>query len=166
MPLLFPLSIWVDWTRVSHYSVSGLLVLLHFWAFCQGMKLFWSLLGKRITVRSPTHALDLLLFPWYDVVAISKKHCFLRKNTIQLFKKKLSLLEIGIWVNVAFISVHVVWAVSKVYPAVFQKEPQSSLKHGFLYLSGEYIYFYPNWALLLRFNNSAGKAREHNINPI
>lgn len=44
------------------------------------MELFRSLLGKMITVRSPTHALDLLLFPWYDIVVISKKHCFLRKN--------------------------------------------------------------------------------------
>lgn len=78
----------------------------------------------------------LLLFP--------KSTVFLEKIQSNYFEKKLSLLEIGIWVNVAFISVHVVWAVSKVYPAVFQKEPQSSLKHGFLYLSGEYIYFYPN----------------------
>lgn len=169
MPLLLPLSIWVDWTRVSHCGVSGLLVLLHFWAFCQGMELFWSLLGRMITARSPTHALDLLLFPWDDIATISKKHCFLRKIVIQFFflkkKKKLSLLEVGIWMNVAFILVHVVWVVSKVYPAVFQKEPQSSLKHGFLCLSGEYIYFYPNGALLLRFSNSAGKVREHNINP-
>lgn len=94
MPFLFPLSIWVDWTRVSHCSVSGLLVLLHFWAFCQGMKLFWSLLCRMITVRSPTHALGLLLFPWYDV-AISKKHCFLRKITIQLLKKK--VVTAGNW---------------------------------------------------------------------
>lgn len=88
MPLLFPPSIWVDWTRVSHRGVSGLVVLLHFWAFCQGMELFWSLSGKMITARSPTHALDPLLFPWYDIVAISENHCFLRKIAIQFLKKK------------------------------------------------------------------------------
>lgn len=87
MPLLFPLSIWVDWTRVSHCSVSGLLV-LHLWAFCQGMELFWSLPRKMIAVRSPTHALDLLFFSWYDIVAISKKHRFLRKIAMQFLKKK------------------------------------------------------------------------------
>lgn len=78
VPLLFPLSIWVDWAGVSHCRVSGLLV-LHFWAFCQGLELFWSLSRRTITVRSPIHAFHLLLFPWYDIVAISKKHCFLEK---------------------------------------------------------------------------------------
>lgn len=96
-----------------------------------------------ITIRSTVGELDLLFLCWfpdlcpnYNIAAISREQCLLKMAAQSEIKQNFLC-----WNLAAFIFVYNPCHTHQVCPAVFQEEPQRSLKYAFLCPSGDYCAF-------------------------